>query len=193
MNEKRVSNLEIKTRDLEDTKEKIIEGYFIVFDVETELYPGYFEKISRSAINTLFDKDVKALINHDDTLVLGRTKTNTLQLMVDDKGVYGKILINENDTDALNIYERVKRGDVSQCSFGFIIQDQESFWDDDNLKVTLTDIDLKEVSIVTFPAYEETEVYARSKLENKRKELLNIKKNKIKEKFKNVIKNINVK
>ena len=116
----RAFKTDIQTR--EENKNLEIAGYFAIFDSETELFPGAFEKLSRSAFDNQLDADVRALINHDTTLVLGRTKSNTLKLEVDERGLYGTIQINPNDTDALNIYERVKRGDVDQCSFGFYIE-----------------------------------------------------------------------
>ena len=74
----------------------------------------------------------------------------------------GVNVLNENDVDAMNLYERVKRGDVTQCSFGFNILDEDvDYRADGTIKWTIKEIDLHEVSIVTFPAYEETEVTAR--------------------------------
>lgn len=185
--EKRSSNLDLQIRSEPESNKKIIEGYFIVFDEETELYPGYFEKISRTAISNLDKKDIRALINHETELVLGRTTNGTLNLRIDQKGVFGTIEINEKDTDAVNLYERVLRGDVTQCSFGFFINKIEEDWSDDGvLKTTLTDIDLFEVSVVTFPAYEQTSVSARKRLENAKAEKLNLRKKYLKEKLKNV-------
>ena len=81
----------------------------------------------------------------------------TLQLRVDEKGLYGTILINEKDQDAVNLYERVKRGDVSQCSFGFDILQESTEYRDDGITVFhLQRVRLWEVSVCTFPAYEET-------------------------------------
>ncbi|MGH2186177.1 HK97 family phage prohead protease, partial [Enterococcus faecalis] len=86
-----------------------------------ELWPGAFEEISPEAFNGSLSNDIRALTNHETTLVLGRNKSGTLKLSVDSRGLWGQITINENDSDALNLYERVKRGDVDQCSFGFNI------------------------------------------------------------------------
>src|SRR5699024_3753528 len=85
-------------------------------------------------------------------------------LKVDSRGLWGSIKINENDTDAVNLYERVKRGDVDQCSFGFNILDETTeYRDDGSVKWTINEIDLHEVSVVTFPAYGDTSVQARMK------------------------------
>ncbi|EMF0396093.1 HK97 family phage prohead protease [Enterococcus hirae] len=146
----------------ETTGEKIIEGYFAVFNKETELWSGAFEEISPEAFNGSLSNDIRALTNHETTLVLGRNKSGTLKLSVDSRGLWGQITINENDSDALNLYERVKRGDVDQCSFGFNILNEETDWrEDGTVKWLLKEIDLHEVSVVTFPAYEDTGVQAR--------------------------------
>ena len=152
----------LQTRSVEDGDEKVIEGYFVVFNSETELFPGAYEEIAPEAFNNTLSNDIRALINHDTNLVLGRTKAGTLELEVDEKGLFGRIKINENDTDAMNLYERVKRGDVDQCSFGFnILKEDVEHRDDGTIKWTIREIDLHEVSVVTFPAYQETSVQAR--------------------------------
>lgn len=69
---------------------------------------------------------VRALIDHETRLVLGRSKAGTLELREDSHGLWGKIRINPNDTDAMNLYNRVKRGDVDQCSFGFNIVKEDT-------------------------------------------------------------------
>ncbi|QOR34437.1 HK97 family phage prohead protease [Clostridium sp. 'deep sea'] len=152
---------ELKTREQENN-EMFIEGYFAVFNKQTELWPGAFEEIAPGAFDETMGNDVRALINHDTSLVLGRNKSGTLELKIDSRGLWGKIRINPNDSDAVNLYERVKRGDVDQCSFGFNIEKETTDWrDDGSVKWTLEKVDLREVSVCTFPAYEETGVQAR--------------------------------
>lgn len=141
-----------------------IEGYFAVFNSLYEIAPGMSESIAPGAFDSSLANDVRALINHDTTLVLGRVKAHTLELRVDDHGLWGKISINPKDADAMNLYERVKRGDVDQCSFGFDIKNEETeFLDDGSIHWTILDIELYEVSACTFPAYEETNISAREK------------------------------
>lgn len=157
----RTGKTEFQTREAQDGK-KIIEGYFAVFNSETELWPGACEEIAPEAFNNTLSNDIRALTNHDTTLVLGRNKAGTLKLSVDSRGLWGEITINENDSDAVNLYERVKRGDVDQCSFGFIILEELTDWrDDGTVKWTLKAVDLHEVSVCTYPAYEDTGVQAR--------------------------------
>lgn len=139
-----------------------IEGYFAVFNSNYEIFEGASESIAPGAFNSSMGNDVRALINHDTTLVLGRTKAHTLELKADDHGLWGKISINPKDADAMNLYERVKRGDVDQCSFGFDIKSEETeFRDDGSIHWTITDLELYEVSACTFPAYEQTNISAR--------------------------------
>ena len=154
----------LQTRaDNNETDEMKIEGYFVVFNSETKLFENYYEEISDKAFKDIDLTDIRALADHDTAKVLGRTKSNTLKLSVDDKGLYGEITINKNDSEAVNLYERVKRGDIDQCSFGFnILNEQMEQRADGTTKWTITEIELFEVSVVTFPAYADTSVEARS-------------------------------
>lgn len=153
---------DFKTRD--DDGNPIIEGYFAVFNSNYELWEGAVETIAPSAFDNSMSNDVRALINHDTTLVIGRTTNKTLELKVDSRGLWGRIRINPKDTDAMNIHARVERGDVTQCSFGFFIRSEETeCLEDGTIKWTLTDVDLFEVSCCTFPAYEETSISARQR------------------------------
>ena len=175
---------ELKTR-ADDGQDLTIEGYFAVFGRETELWPGAFEEIAPGAFGETLGNDIRALINHDTTLVLGRNKAGTLELKTDSYGLWGRVKINPNDTDAVNVYERVKRGDVDQCSFGFNILAEETDWrDDGTVKWTVTKIDLHEVSVCTFPAYEETGVQARkAQVERHREREFEARRTKLKERL----------
>ena len=147
----------------EENGELFIEGYFAVFNSNYEIASGMTESIAVGAFTNTLSNDVRALINHDSTLVLGRTKSHTLELRQDEHGLWGKISINPNDADAMNLYERVKRGDVDGCSFGFEILDEETeFREDGSIHWTIRDVNLFEVSCCTFPAYNETNIKARS-------------------------------
>lgn len=152
-----------KTRDDGDGR-LFIEGYFAVFNSIYEIAPGMTESIAPGAFSKTISGDIRALVNHDTTLVLGRTAANTLQLREDEHGLWGSVEINPNDRDAMNLYERVRRGDVDGCSFGFDIVSQETdFRDDGSVHWTITEVILYEVSCCTFPAYEETNITARAK------------------------------
>lgn len=150
------------TRD--DGGELTIEGYFAVFNSNYEIYDGMSESIAPGAFASSMGSDIRALINHDTTLVLGRTSAHTLELREDEHGLWGRIVINPKDGDAMNLYERVKRGDVSGCSIGFAIRSEETdFLEDGSVHWTITDVELYEVSACTFPAYEATNISARTK------------------------------
>ena len=139
-----------------------IEGYFSVFDSPYPLWEGAEEIVKPGAFADCLGQDVRALVNHDTTLVLGRTKAGTLELKEDSHGLWGKITINRDDADAMNLYARVQRGDVDQCSFGFDILDEEfTERSDGSVLWTIRKVKLYEVSVVTFPAYVETAVSAR--------------------------------
>lgn len=147
----------------EDGEDLIIEGYFAVFNSNYEIAPGLSESIAPGAFQKSLANDVRALTNHDTTLVLGRTKAHTLEISEDSHGLFGRVKINPNDLDAMNLYQRVKRGDVDQCSFGFDITDEETdYREDGSMHWTIKDVILYEVSCCTFPAYQETSISARS-------------------------------
>lgn len=147
----------------EDGDNPAIEGYFAVFNSNYEIAPGMSESIAPGAFSETISGDIRALINHDTTLVLGRTKAGTLELREDSHGLWGHVDINPNDADAVNLYERVKRGDVDGCSFGFEIRSEDTdIHEDGSVHWTIKDVNLFEVSCCTFPAYEQTNISART-------------------------------
>lgn len=152
---------QFRTRD--DGEDLIIEGYFAVFDSPYVLWDGATEIVKPGAFAGCLSGDIRALIDHDTRLVLGRTKAGTLTLREDARGLYGTIKINRDDADAMSLYARVQRGDVDQCSFGFDIE-EETFVDlgGGQCRWEINKVNpLYEVSVVTYPAYEETAVKAR--------------------------------
>ena len=141
-----------------DGDEMILEGYASVFNSETDL-GAFREVIKPGAFDGVMDNDVRALINHDPNLVLGRTTNGTLELSVDERGLKYKVKLG-NQTYARDFYESVKRGDISQSSFAFTIEEQS--WNEER---TVRSIDkvrtLLDVSPVTYPAYSAATVMAR--------------------------------
>lgn len=189
--ERQTRTVESCIRTRADTGEElVIEGYFAVFNQETELFPGAYERIAPEAFEKTLDRDVRALWNHDTSMVLGRNKAGTLKLRTDSHGLYGEIRINPKDTEAMNLYERVKRGDVDQCSFGFCINQEETeYREDGSVMWTIRGVDLYEVSVCTFPAYEDTGVSARcAEYADIRKRKLEARKKKLKERLKHGVK-----
>lgn len=157
----RSSKSKFETREADG--EMYISGYFAVFNSEYEIWPGAVESVAETAFDGALSDDIRCLIDHETRLVLGRNKAGTLTLKTDARGLWGEVKINPNDQDAVNLYERVKRGDVDQCSFGFDILDEEFEDRGDLVKWTIKKAKLYEVSVVTFPAYEETSVSARKR------------------------------
>ena len=149
-------------RAVDQGGDRYVEGYFAVFGSTYELWPGATESIDPHAFDGTLTDDIRALIDHETRLVLGRTKAGTLELRVDEKGLWGRIKINAEDTDAMNLYTRVQRGDVDQCSFGFDILDEKTeYREDGSVHWIILKVKLYEVSCVTFPAYEDTSISAR--------------------------------
>lgn len=175
---------DFKVRQQDD--ERYIEGYFIRFNEETELWKGVYEEVDPGAVDdSLKNNDIRCLFNHDTSIVLGRTGNGTLELKKDSKGIFGRVKINPNDKQAMDIYARIERGDINACSFGFNIIDEEiQNRDDGTTKFILKKIDLHEVSPVTFPAYPTTSIEAREKdIEKHKKRQLKVRKNKLKERL----------
>ena len=166
----RAYNFEIRASKEEE--KGIIEGRAIVYNRETDL--GWFrEVIAKDALKNTNLKDVRFLVNHNtDMIPLARSRNNnensTMQLIVDDDGLGVRIKLDlENNAEARALYSAIERGDITGMSFMFTIRKEE--WDEtdkEHPKRTITDIEqVFEVSAVTFPAYEETEINARCKTE----------------------------
>lgn len=148
----------------EEGGQEYIEGYFAVFNSDYEIWEGATESIDRHAFDGALDADIRCLTDHDTRLVLGRTTNDTLELSVDEHGLYGRVLVNPKDQDAVNTKARVDRRDVTQASFGFDILDEETeYRDDGSVHWTIKAVKLYEVSVCTFPAYEETNLQARAR------------------------------
>ena len=144
---------------------RYLEGYFAVFNREYAVCNNWMETIATGAFRAFLEsgKDVKVLWNHNHDIVLGSTAAGTATLREDDVGLWGSVLINEKDQDAVNAHARVERGDVDGCSFGFDIGRMEEDWDGDQYRTVILEVDpLYEVSPCTFPAYTDTSISARA-------------------------------
>ena len=159
---RQIRSIESKFTTRDDDGALHREGYFAVFNSVYQIWDDMSESVAPGAFTDTLGGDVRALIDHETRLVLGRNTAGTLQLREESHGLWGDILINPNDQDAMNLYARVQRGDVNQCSFGFDILEQETeFRDDGSVHWTIKKVKLYEVSVCTFPAYAETSVQAR--------------------------------
>lgn len=144
-----------------DTEKNTLEGYASVFGEVYKVW-GFDETVERGAFKkTVKENDIRALFNHDPNFVLGRNKADppTLEVSEDSKGLHYRIKLG-NQSYANDLRESVGRGDVSQSSMGFqVIKD---IWENNFSKRTITEVKLFDVSPVTFPASEKTEVKLRS-------------------------------
>lgn len=154
-----------RRRDDSETEDLVIEGYMVVFDQPYYVDELTEEVIDRHAFDAADQADVRALVDHLTHLVLGRSTAGTLTYTIDDYGIYCTILINPADQDAMNLYARVQRGDVNQASFGFDEDWEAGDWTDlpdGRARWTVRRVTkLWEVSVCTFPAYEQTYVESR--------------------------------
>jgi uncharacterized protein len=149
----------LSTRDGVGNQSVVIEGYAAVFNsptmigeyFEEVIMPGAFAKAITS------NNDVRALFNHDWNHVLGRTKSGTLRLYEDERGLKFEVDL-PNSSFAKDLAESLNRGDISQCSFGFFPTGETWDYSVEPVKRTLHDLELYEVSVVSIPAYEDTEV-----------------------------------
>ncbi|QQS86547.1 HK97 family phage prohead protease (plasmid) [Staphylococcus carnosus] len=160
-----MSNREIRAMETikaVDDEQMIVEGYALRFNTLSNDLGGFVETISPEALKEADLSDVRCYFDHDTSKVLGRTTSETLELNVDDEGLYFRCQL-PNTTYAKDVYESIRRGDINQCSFGFILdEDGDSFEkrDSDGLfKRTIRKIkSLWDVSIVSLPAYNDTDV-----------------------------------
>lgn len=160
----------MEKREADDGK-IFLEGYFARFNEPYEVCSGWVETIAPGAFARYLatDGDVKALWNHNHDLVLGSRTAGTLELFEDDHGLRGRVEINQKDSDALNAYARIDRGDVSGCSFGFDAVFDEFTDADGTYRTVIREVSpLYEVSPCTFPAYESTSIEARARLDERK-------------------------
>lgn len=139
-----------------------VSGYAAVFDQEANIGGLFREKIERGAFKAAIGRDdVVFLINHDG-LPLARTRSGTLTIREDDHGLLMETELDASDPDVMSIVPKMKRGDLDKMSFAFSPDVQE--WDDsgDIPLRTIRQASLFDVSIVTTPAYDGTEIGLRS-------------------------------
>lgn len=159
--EKRVKEVRLtEVRALEDEK-MIVEGYAVVFDNETDL--GYFKEIiDRNAFNGCDMSDVCMKYNHsDELLIMARTRNNSLQLFVDERGLKVRAELIDT-TQNRDLYKMIQAQLLTKMSFAFTVAEEDWDYETDTRRILRID-KLYDVSVVDVPAYEATEIYARSK------------------------------
>lgn len=148
--------VEVRAAQSEDNK-MILEGYAANFDQETNL--GYFnEVIARGAFDDRTDDDVRYLLNHKG-MPMARTANGTLKLEIREEGLWTRAELNDTQ-QSRDVYEAVKRGDISSMSFAFTIAEDE-IDTDKNLRTVTKVKKIYDVSPVSFPAYPTTTIHAR--------------------------------
>lgn len=167
-------NMEIRSvnfeiRNMGEGESRTIEGYASVFTEEFQQLTNYwgepfFERVAKGAfLKTLNDShDIFMLVNHDWNKVVGRTGSN-LELREDENGLWFQVDI-PNTTDGNDLLENVRLGLIKGCSFGFNVLRQTTKWNDGSFYRTIDEVELFEVTATPIPAYEGTELTARSKI-----------------------------
>lgn len=157
-----VDSLNIETRD---GKPPVLVGHAAVFGQLSEDLGGFREQILPGAFaDAIVSDDVRALFNHDPNFVLGRNRAKTLEMSEDATGLAIRIAMPETQTIRDLVLEPIKRGDITQMSFGFAVKPGGQDWatNDDGHRVrTLKKLRLFDVSPVTYPAYPQTDVATR--------------------------------
>ena len=149
----------LKTRDGLNDEPHVISGYAAVFNSKTSIGDWFEETIAQGAFSRSLSEngDIRALFNHNWDNVLGRTKSGTLRLEEDERGLRFEIEL-PNTNLARDLAESLKRGDINQCSFGFIPTEETWNYDAEPMQRTINEVELFEISVVSIPAYDDTEV-----------------------------------
>ena len=162
--ERRVWAADLEVREGGEGEAPVIAGYAAVFNEWSENLGGFREKIAPGFFAPVLDSDVRALWQHDPSYVLGRTTNGTLSLAEDDTGL--RVEIQPPDTQwAADAVVSLRRGDVTQMSFGFEVAEDRWLSEGESHERTLLEAAaLYDVSPVTFPAYPQTSVSVRQHL-----------------------------
>ncbi|WP_394891107.1 HK97 family phage prohead protease [Mesorhizobium sp. AaZ16] len=155
--------LETRTKSIDPADGNLIAGYAAIFHSEAVIAGEFREKIAPGAFaRSLRENDVVALIAHDSGRVLGRMSSGTLRLREDAKGLAFDLHADPSTPDGATALGLVRRRDLRGMSFGFRVRD-EAWTETSGLPLrTLNDIDLAEITLTAFPAYENTTAALRS-------------------------------
>lgn len=130
-----------------------IRGYAAVYNSDSEWMGGFYEQIAKGAFDDVMDNDTRAYFNHDENLLLGRVSSGTLRLSSDERGLYYEVDL-PNTSYAKDLVELMKRGDVNQSSFAFLIdRDRWEERDGKTYRIIEKVSRLLDVSPVAQPAY----------------------------------------
>ena len=130
-----------------------IRGYAAVYDSDSEWMGGFYEQIQKGAFDEVLENDVRAYLNHDENYLLGRVSSGTLRISTDDRGLFYEVDL-PNTTYANDLIELMKRGDINQSSFAFLIdRDRWEERDGKTYRIIEKVSRLLDVSPVAQPAY----------------------------------------
>ena len=167
MSEKRAINFEQGEVRFKDDDKRTLEGYASIFNTPADL-GSFSEVIEAGAFTRALNEgqDVRALVEHDPARIIGRTKNNTLELREDEKGLFTRIELPDTSVGR-DLAALVERGDIDAMSFGFTVRSDR--WERSEGKNVryIEDVDLFDISAVSFPAYPDTEIALRSMPEDK--------------------------
>ena len=132
-----------------------IRGYAAIYNSDSEWMGGFYEQIERGAFDDVLNNDTRAYFNHDESLLLGRVSSGTLRISTDERGLYYEVDL-PNTSYANDLVELMKRGDVNQSSFAFLIErDRWEERDGKTYRIIEKVSRLLDVSPVSQPAYPE--------------------------------------
>ncbi|MEC1663346.1 HK97 family phage prohead protease [Bacillus halotolerans] len=155
----------LETRS-EGEKAKVITGYALKFNTKSNVLGNFIETIEPGALDGTDMSDVRALVDHVPSQIIGRTTSGTLKLNVDDVGLRFEVTLPSTQY-ANDLYENIRLGNITNCSFGFHLAPQGAV----RQKNPTTGVDfqrirkiskLTDISVVTYPAYNDTDVFARN-------------------------------
>ncbi len=147
--------IDVDVQDVE-TRGKTVHGYAAVYGAEAHIN-NTVETIAPGAFAGVLNADVRALLNHDPNIVLGRTKSGTLRLSDDERGLRFELDLPESRTD---LREAIARGDLDGASFRFVVGDEQ--WDGDRRTITSVR-ELHDVTLATYPAYPAASIELRTR------------------------------
>lgn len=153
---------QVEKRSLEtvtQTNDNIVEGYALKFDTPSRDLGGFVEIIKRSALEGVDLSDVRCFLDHDSSKLLGRTKSGTLELNVDEVGLHFRCALPDT-SDGRDARELIRRGDLNQCSFMFSIRKGGDSWKRGEINTRSVNAisEIFEISLVSIPAYDDTDV-----------------------------------
>jgi len=147
-----------------------IRGYAAIYNSDSEWMGGFYEQIATGAFDGVMENDVRAYFNHDENLLLGRVSSGTLRISTDKRGLFYEVDL-PNTTYANDLAELMKRGDVNQSSFAFLIEkDRWEQRDGTTYRIIEKVSRLLDVSPVSQPAYPDSTSELKRDLETETKE-----------------------